>query len=78
MALNIFGISRTIILDILNVFDRPEHATGFLYKIKFDIVYDKIFFLTDLSLSSTNYEFPKSTRHALSVSLNLECARILS
>ena len=41
VALNIFGVSRTIALD------RIEDTTGFFHKIKFDIVYGKMYFLID-------------------------------
>ena len=46
MALNIFAVSRT------TAFDRIEHTTGLLHKIKFYIVYGKVFFLVDSFLSS--------------------------
>ena len=42
VALDIFGVSLTIALDIFNVFDGIEHTTGLFLKIKFYIVYGKI------------------------------------
>ena len=45
VALNIFGVSRTIALD------RIEDTTGFFHKIKFYIVYGKMYFLIDWFLS---------------------------
>ena len=47
VALNIPGVSRTIALNILNFFDKIEHITGLLHKIKPYCVYGKIFFLTE-------------------------------
>ena len=41
VALNIFGVSRTIALD------RIEDTTDFFHKIKFYIVYGKMYFLID-------------------------------
>ena len=42
MELNVSGVSRTIALDILNIFFfRIEDTTGLLHKIKFYFVYDK-------------------------------------
>ena len=47
VALNTPGVSRTIALNILNVFDKIEHITGLLHKIKPYCVYGKIFFLIE-------------------------------
>ena len=58
-------------------FGRIEHATGLLHKIKFCIVYGKMFFLLIHFLVADDYEFPKSASHILSVPLTLECVRIL-
>ena len=53
VAINMFGISRTIALDILNVFRRDRaYYWSFPKKVKFYIVYGKMFFLTDSFLSS--------------------------
>ena len=52
MALNIFGASWTIALDILNIFDKIEHTTDLLHKIKFYNVYGKMLFLIDSFLST--------------------------
>ena len=47
VALNTPDVSRTIALNILNVFDKIEHINGFLYKIKPYYVYGNIFFLIE-------------------------------
>ena len=52
MALNIFGASWTIALDILNIIDKIEHTTDLLHKIKFYNVYGKMLFLIDSFLST--------------------------
>ena len=52
VALNIFGVFRTITLDILNIFDGIEHTVGLFKKKLSFIVYGKMFFLIDLFLSS--------------------------
>ena len=54
-------------------FDRREHTTGFLHKIKFYIVYVKMLFLIDSILSAS-----RTTDHVLSRPLTLECVWILS
>ena len=60
-------------------FDGIEHTAGLLHKIKFCIVYGKMFFLIDSFLSNgRDYESPKITSHVLCVPLNLQCVRILS
>ena len=83
VALNIFGVSRTIPLDILNVFwqDRAycwSSSTDLYKKLKFYIVYGKMFFLIDSFLVAEDYDLPKSSNHILSAPLYLECVRILS
>ena len=53
-------------------FDRTEHITGLLHKIKFYIVHGKMFLLIDsfhCSRRVEDYELPKSTSHVLSVPL---------
>ena len=59
-------------------FDMIEHNTGHLHKIMFYYVYDKMLFLLSHLLEAEDYELSKSTRHLLSVSLTLECVRVLS
>ena len=75
---NIFGVSQTMALDILNFFDGIEHTTGLFQKIQFYIVYGKMFFSLIYFLVIKDYEFPKSTSHILSVLLNLKFIRILT
>ena len=45
-------------------FDRIEHTTCLLDKIKFFIVYDKILFLVHF-LVVNDYELPKGTSHII-------------
>ena len=61
-------------------FDGIEHTTGLFQKIKFYIVYGKMFFLIDQFLIDQleDYELPKNTSHIVIVPINLECVRILS
>ena len=75
VALNIFRVSRTIILDVLNVFwrDRAYYRSFSKNKVLFMV---RCFFLLIHFLE--DHELPESTSHILSVPLNLECARILS
>ena len=58
-------------------FDSIKHTNGLFHKIKFYIVYDKIFLLLIHFLVVEDYEFPKSTSHVLIVPLTLEYVRIL-
>ena len=53
-------------------FDRTEHTTGLLHKIKFYVVYGKMFLLIDsfhCGRSIEDYESPKSTSHVISLPL---------
>ena len=55
-------------------FEVIEHTTGLFEKFKFDVVYDKMFFILLIDfLVVGDYELPKSTSHILRVPLNLEC-----
>ena len=65
VALNIFCVSLTIALYILNVFWQ-------------DRVYYWCFFLLIHVSVVEDYELPKSTSHIPRVPWNLECSRILS
>ena len=83
VVLNIFGVSRTVALDILNVFcwDRACYwLLVFFEKLSFMLFKVRCFFFFILIhfLVVEDYELPKSTSHTLSVPLNLECVRILS
>ena len=54
-------------------FDRIEHTTGLLYKIKFYIIYSKMLFLIDSFYLDQSLSFP-----TLFVSLTMLCVRLLS
>ena len=56
-------------------FDRIEHTTGLLHKIKFYCIYVKTL---SHFLVVEDYELSKSISHLLRVPLTLECIRILS
>ena len=79
VALNIFGVSRTIALDILNVFWRDRaYYCSFFTKLRFILFMVRCFFLLIHFLAVEDYELPKSTSHILIVPLNLDYANILS
>ena len=79
LALKILSVSRTIALDILNVFwqykayYRPSSGNQSLYCLWWDVFLLLIHFLI-----VEEFELPKNTSHVLSVPLTLECVRILS
>ena len=72
VALNILGVSRTIAVD------RIEDTTGFFHKLSFILFMVRCIFLLIDFLVEEDYELPKSTNHIISVSLTMECVRILS
>ena len=76
VALNIFCVSLTIALYILNVFWQDRVYYWSFSKIILFIV--RCFFLLIHFSVVEDYELPKSTSHIPSVPLNLECSRILS
>ena len=82
VALNIFGVSRTIALDILNVLCRDRACYWllvFFQKLSFMFFMVRCFFFMLIHfLVVEDYELPKSASHTVSVPLNLECVRILS
>ena len=67
MAISIFGVSRTIALDILMSFARIEHTTG--HNIKLFMA--RCFFLLIYFLVVEDYELPKNTFDVLSLLLTL-------
>ena len=80
VALNIFGFSWTIVLDVLNAFwqDRPDRLLVLFTKLSFTLFIVRCFFLLIHFLVVEDYELPKSTGHVLSVPSTLEYVRILS
>ena len=69
---------KTTRLKNVDKIDKIDLTAGLLYKIKFFMVYGKMFFLMIHFLIEEDYELPKSTSHSLSVPLTLECVIILS
>ena len=47
VELNNFEVTRTIVLDLLNIFDRIGRTTGLPYKIKFYCVHVKIYLIIE-------------------------------
>ena len=79
VALNIFCVSRTIVLDIFNAFWRDRaYYWSFPKNLVLYCLWWDVFFLLIHFLVVKDYELPKSASHILSVPLNVECARILS
>ena len=54
------------------------HTTCLLQKIKYYIVYGKMFFLIIHFLGVEGYELPTSTSYVLTLPLTLECVITLS
>ena len=75
---NTSGVTPTVALDLLNVFDKIWHTTALLREIRFCCVYGRCFFFLRHSLVVEDYELPQSSTYLLSVLLTLEYVRILS
>ena len=75
VALNIFFVSRTIVLAILNVFWRDRaNYWPFSKKLNFILFMVRCFFLLIHLLVVEDYESPKSASHILSVPLTLNAS----
>ena len=74
VALNTSGVTRTVALDILNVFLQDGAHCRSSWR---NYVYSKIFFAMSHFLVVEDHEFSQSTSHLLSVSLTLKYVRIL-
>ena len=75
----IFGVSRTIALNILHVFwQNRVYCCSFFTKSSFILFTVRLFFLLVYFLVLEDYEAPKSTSHILSVPVTLEYVRVLS